>query len=121
MKPHDIAAPEGDEKVFVKHTVSAFMESKLPDTIKSYGHRKIVVIGMDGGQCVNDTTRHGADLGYDMVVVGDACASMCSLVVLFNLQRLSTLDPMEIRILFDVGHTLTLRTCRLWSTGLEEP
>ena len=121
VKPHDIAAPEADEKVFVKHTGSAFMESKLPDTIKSYGHRKIVVIGMDGGQCVNSTTRQGADLGYDMVVVGDACASMCSLVVLFNLQRLSTLDPMEIRILFDVGHTLTLRTCRLWSTGLEEP
>jgi nicotinamidase-related amidase len=115
VKVHEIAAPQGDEKVFVKHTGSAFMKTKLPDIIKSYGHRKIVVIGMDGGQCVNSTTRQGADLGYDMVVVGDACASMCSLVVLFNLQTLSTLDPMEIR------HTLNLRTYRLWSAGLEEP
>ena len=33
------------------------------------------MIGMDGGQCINSTTRHGVDLGYDMMVVGDACAS----------------------------------------------
>lgn len=33
------------------------------------------MIGMDGGQCINSTTRHGADLGYEMVVVADACAS----------------------------------------------
>jgi len=30
---------------------------------------------MDGTQCINSTTRHGADLGFPMVVVGDACSS----------------------------------------------
>ena len=37
--------------------------------------RKIVVIGMDAAQCVNDTTRNGTDLGYKIVVVGDATAA----------------------------------------------
>jgi nicotinamidase-related amidase len=72
---HTSAVPEGDEKVFVKHTSSAFVAEGLPEAIKSYGHRKIVVIGMDGAQCVNSTVRQGDDLGYKMFVVADACAS----------------------------------------------
>jgi len=72
---HTSAAPEGDEKVFVKHTSSAFVAEGLPEELKSYGHRKIVVIGMDGAQCVNSTVRQGDDLGYSMYVVRDACAS----------------------------------------------
>lgn len=72
---HTSAAPEGDEKVFVKHTGSAFFAEGLPEAIKSYGHRKIVVIGMDGKECVNSTVRHGADLGYKIYVVADASAS----------------------------------------------
>jgi len=72
---HTSAAPEGDEKVFVKHTGSAFFAEGLPEAIKSYGKRKVVVIGMDGAQCVNSTVRQGDDLGYKMYVVADACAS----------------------------------------------
>jgi nicotinamidase-related amidase len=72
---HTSAAPEGDEKVFVKHTGSAFHAEGLPEAIKSYGHQRIVVIGMDGAQCVNSTVRHGDDLGYSMYVVADACSS----------------------------------------------
>lgn len=30
---------------------------------------------MDGTECVNNTTRHGADLGFEITVVWDACAS----------------------------------------------
>jgi nicotinamidase-related amidase len=72
---HNSAAPGGDEKVFVKHTGSAFFAEGLPEAINSYGHRKTVVIGMDGSQCINSTVRQGDDLGYKMFVVVDACAS----------------------------------------------
>jgi nicotinamidase-related amidase len=112
VKPHESAAPEGDEKVFVKHAGSPFVATKLPDAIKSYGHRKIVVIGMDGGQCVNSTTRHGIDLGYDMVVVGDACASMCSLGFVIFVEPSNEQDEVDNR------HILT-QGCRLWNAGLE--
>jgi len=74
--PHTSAAPLPSEPVFVKTVGSPFVETKLPEVIKELGgKRKIVVIGMDGGQCINNTTRHGTDLGYEIVVVGDACSS----------------------------------------------
>jgi nicotinamidase-related amidase len=78
FKPHAGAKPEGVEPVFVNHVGSPFVPTDLPEAIKVYekkGKRKVVVIGMDGGQCINSTTRHGASLGYEMAVVADACAS----------------------------------------------
>jgi len=74
--PHASAAPLPSEPVFIKKVGSPFVATKLPDVIKELGgKRKIVVIGMDGGQCINNTTRHGTDLGYEIVVVGDSCSS----------------------------------------------
>lgn len=74
--PHVCAAPLATEKVFIKHVGSPFVATGLLDEIsKLGGTRKVVVIGMDGGQCVNSTTRNGADLELKMVVVGDACAT----------------------------------------------
>lgn len=74
--PHACANPLASEKVFIKHVGSAFVATGLLDEIRKIGgKRKAVVIGMDGAQCINNTTRHGADLGLAMVVVGDACAS----------------------------------------------
>jgi nicotinamidase-related amidase len=80
---HPCAAPLAHEPVFVKNVGSPFVASglraKVDEIIKGDGEgkdkRKIVVIGMDGSQCVNDTTRNGTDLGYKIVVVGDASAS----------------------------------------------
>jgi nicotinamidase-related amidase len=74
--PHACATPLPSEPLFIKKASSAFVGTEVAKAIQELGDkRKIVVIGMDGGQCINSTTRHGTDLGYDMVVVGDACAS----------------------------------------------
>lgn len=35
----------------------------------------VVIVGMDGAQCVNDNTRAANDLGFKVTVVADACAS----------------------------------------------
>ncbi|RFU28878.1 hypothetical protein B7463_g7463, partial [Scytalidium lignicola] len=79
--PHPCAAPIGDEKLFIKHVGSPFVATGLPSMLQVLNDenggekRKLVVIGMDGAQCVNSTTRHAADLGYDVVVVSDACST----------------------------------------------
>ncbi|KAH7370912.1 Isochorismatase-like protein [Rhexocercosporidium sp. MPI-PUGE-AT-0058] len=73
--PHSSAAPEEGERTFIKNVGSPFVATELPDAIESYGDRRIIVVGMDGSECINSTTRHGADLGYRIVVVADACAS----------------------------------------------
>lgn len=60
----------------IKHVGSAFVGGMLEGLLKETGEgRKIVVIGMDGAQCVSSTVRHGSDLGYEIIVPGDACAS----------------------------------------------
>jgi nicotinamidase-related amidase len=80
---HACAAPLPHEPVFVKNVGSPFVASGLKTKVdeimstdgKGKEKRKIVVMGMDGAQCINDTTRNGTDLGYKMVIVGDASAS----------------------------------------------
>jgi len=83
---HPSAAPLPNEPVFVKNVGSPFVASGLKQKVdeimakdgegrEGKQKRKIVVIGMDGAQCVNDTTRNATDLGYKIVVIGDASAS----------------------------------------------
>lgn len=76
--PHGCAAPVGDERVFIKHVGSPFVATGLPSELGALDpekKRKLVVIGMDGSQCINSTTRHAVDLGYEVVVVADACST----------------------------------------------
>lgn len=76
FRAHSCSQPEGDEPIFVKTVGSAFIAPDLGIAIDKLGKkRKVVVIGLDGAQCINSTTRHGSDLGYDLLVVRDACAS----------------------------------------------
>ncbi|TVY34333.1 putative isochorismatase family protein [Lachnellula subtilissima] len=76
FRTHACSAPKEGEPIFVKTVGSAFIAPDLGIGIEKLGRkRKIVVIGMDGSQCINSTARHGSDLGYDLIVVGDSCAS----------------------------------------------
>lgn len=75
FKIHASAAPVGKEPVFVKHVGSPFVATDLETELRKLGKRKVVIAGMDGRECVNSTTRHGADLGFEITVVWDACAS----------------------------------------------
>ncbi|KAH8657097.1 Isochorismatase-like protein [Tricladium varicosporioides] len=81
---HACAAKGKGERRYVKNGGSAFVGTGLKDDLRMYvkpkwrGREavgKVVVCGMDGRECVNSTARHGVDLGFEMVVVGDACAS----------------------------------------------
>ncbi|KUJ08960.1 Isochorismatase hydrolase [Mollisia scopiformis] len=75
FKIHASAAPIANEPVFIKNVGSAFVGPGLPAALEKLGKRPIVVMGMDGRECVNNSTRHGADLGYEIIVVWDACAT----------------------------------------------
>lgn len=81
---HSCAAALPDEVVRVKTTGSAFGSDQdglsLLEALKRFetpaGEKvKLVIIGMDGAQCVNSTTRSADDMGFDVTVVADACAS----------------------------------------------
>lgn len=53
------------------------MSSMLKDKIWEMGcnNREMVVTGMESAKCINSTVRTGSDMGLNMVVVVDACAS----------------------------------------------
>ncbi|KAF7940396.1 uncharacterized protein EAE98_000523 [Botrytis deweyae] len=77
IAPHACAVPLPHEPVFIKNTGSALASSKLKESLPEFDcrDREIVVIGMESAKCINSTVRGAKDLGLNLVVVVDACAS----------------------------------------------
>ncbi|KIV77512.1 hypothetical protein PV11_09302 [Exophiala sideris] len=76
-KAHACSAPLDGEPVLVKHVGSAFTDPslRLEARLKEMGALEVVVIGMDGAQCINDNARGASERGFKVTVVADACAS----------------------------------------------
>ena len=72
---HPNVTPLPGEPVVVKHWPNAFRETNLEALLKARNAKTLVIAGMQTHMCVEAATRHGADLGYDVVLVGDACAT----------------------------------------------
>ena len=70
----DIAPIEG-EKVFTKNEVSCFNGTKILAHLKEIGAEKLVIIGMQTHMCLEAASRAAYDLGFEVTVVGDACAT----------------------------------------------
>lgn len=67
--------PAGDEPVVEKRFPNAFLQTDLEERLRSQDVDEVVVVGMMTSMCVDATTRAGADLGFSMTVVEDACAT----------------------------------------------
>jgi nicotinamidase-related amidase len=65
--------PLGTEPVVSKSVNSAFIGTDLDLRLRRLGIRRVVVFGITTDMCVSTTIRVGANLGYDMVLVEDAC------------------------------------------------
>ena len=65
--------PREGEPVVSKSVNSAFIGTDLDLRLKRLGLRKIVTLGITTDQCVSTTVRTGANFGYEMVLVEDAC------------------------------------------------
>lgn len=60
----------------VKHTrISAFYGTPLEETLRLLGARRLVVAGVATHSVVEGTVRHAADIGFNVMVAEDACAS----------------------------------------------
>ena len=68
-------APIGDEMVFSKSTSGAFTGTNIDRVLTWMGIKTVVVMGVVTNGCVEMTARVAADLGYRIVLVGDACAA----------------------------------------------
>ena len=62
----------GPTAIFQKRSHSALVGSGLDVWLVQHGIRKVIVSGIRTEQCCETTTRHAADIGYDVDYVGDA-------------------------------------------------
>ncbi len=72
---HETVAPIGGEKIFYKDEVSAFNGTELLAYLKEQKVRRLAIAGMQTHMCVEAAVRAAYDLGFECVLVGDACAT----------------------------------------------
>jgi len=72
---HPDVAPAEGEPVLEKAEPNGFLGTSLEDDLRTAGVDELVVAGMMSSMCVDATVRAGADLGFSMTVVHDACAA----------------------------------------------
>ena len=70
----DVAPREGEAVVF-KDEVNAFKNTDLGTLLAEWDVKRIVICGMQTHMCLEAATRAASDLGYEVIVVGDACAT----------------------------------------------
>ncbi len=72
---HPLVKPESNETVIVKHYPNSFRETELLETLQQKGITHLVVCGMMTHMCVDATVRAAKDLGFEITLIGDACAT----------------------------------------------
>jgi len=65
--------PQDGEAVVSKSVNAAFIGTDLDLRLRRLGIRTVVVFGISTDMCVSTTVRVGANLGYEMILVEDAC------------------------------------------------
>ena len=72
---HAMLAPTAGEPVITKHFPNAFRETQLSETLQNLAITDLTVVGMMTHMCVDTTVRAANDAGYNVTLVGDACAT----------------------------------------------
>ena len=73
--PIPALAPMHDEIVLAKTSSGVFNSTNLDYLLRNMGIHYLIVTGIMTDQCVDMAVRDGADLGYRITCVGDACAA----------------------------------------------
>jgi nicotinamidase-related amidase len=71
----DGLGPVDGEPAVTHSRINAFYGSDLAAVLERLGARRVIVAGVATHSAVEHTARHAADVGYDVVVAADACAS----------------------------------------------
>lgn len=72
---HEYVKPSGHEKVIIKHFPNSFRETNLLDLLRNEHITDLVICGMMTHMCIDATVRAAKDLGFNIILIGDACAT----------------------------------------------
>jgi nicotinamidase-related amidase len=70
------AMPQTREPVFQKTVNSAFIGTRLEDHLRREGLNALVIVGLTTDHCISSTARMAGNLGFEVVVVSDATATV---------------------------------------------
>jgi len=72
---HDSVAHFEGEPLVIKHYPNSFRETNLLDLLKGRDIERVIITGMMTHMCVDATARAAADIGFQVIVAADACAT----------------------------------------------
>ena len=72
---HDAAAHFEGEPIVYKHQPNAFLNTELHKMLKDNGVERVVITGMMTHLDIDATARAAADLGFQVIIAEDACAT----------------------------------------------
>lgn len=72
---YELIKPLSSEKVIVKNYPNSFRETDLLEYLNSQNISDLVVCGMMTHICVDSTVRAAKDLGFNITLISDACAT----------------------------------------------
>jgi nicotinamidase-related amidase len=72
---HDAVAHFEGEPIVQKHYPNSFRETSLLDLLYSWDADRLVICGMMTHMCVDATARAAVDLGFQVMIASDACAT----------------------------------------------
>jgi nicotinamidase-related amidase len=72
---HDSVAHFEGEPIIYKHDPNSFLNTNLLELLKSWDIGRVVLCGMMTHMCVDATARAASDLGFQVIVAEDACAT----------------------------------------------
>lgn len=75
MDIHDFVAHFVGEPIVYKHHPNAFRETELLELLRGWQVERLVICGMMTHMCVDATVRAAADLGFEILLAADACAT----------------------------------------------
>ena len=67
--------PTEDEQVVHKTMPNSFFNTNLEELLQLTGRKQLIIAGFMSHMCVNATTIRAVELGYNVIICEDACAS----------------------------------------------
>jgi nicotinamidase-related amidase len=75
IRIHDLVAHFEGEPIVHKQFPNSFRETDLLQMLKDWQTERLVICGMMTHMCVDATVRAAADLGFQVIIAEDACAT----------------------------------------------